>query len=224
MKISQHFTIAGILCLFILLTNLSIGHSQFVEKKKDPAKVEPTKKKEEKKKTVKPVINSVVKVVREEAYDIPKWTYGVYLVPQLGNPMLVEISPFVARKMGEKTLVGLGATYALSRFNFNGASTSASHYGARLFGQFYATKYVFAHAGIESMGIGNTVNTTDPNTGTITGTSTVRNFSINLNIGAGLRYPIGKKMSLHIMLLYDMNRQQGLELHNNPVFRVGVAF
>jgi len=212
-------------CLVLLLGLNSLSYGQFVEKKKtDSTKVDSVKK--VKKEPVKPIQNSIVKVVKEEAYDIPKKSFGVQVVPQLGNPLLLEVSPFIAIKLGQKTLGGLGLTYAFTQTSVNGVSTNASHFGARTFIQFYPTKYLFAHGEIEGMSLEQVNATTDPNTGLTTSTSN-RETILNLNIGAGIRYPISSKFALQAMILYDMNRRtadSNSELHRNPVFRVGLTF
>ncbi|OJJ14481.1 hypothetical protein BKI52_42635 [marine bacterium AO1-C] len=212
--------------MVLLLALSSLSYGQFVEKKKaDSTKVDSAKK-VVKKEPVKPVTNSIVKVVKEEAYDIPKRQFGVQIVPQLGNPLLLEVSPFVAIKLGKKTLGGLGLTYAFSQVSVNGVSTNASHFGARTFIQFYPTKYFFAHGEIEGMSLENTTSTIDPNTGLATSTSN-RETILNLLVGAGLRYPISSKFALQAMVLYDMNRRTAGaagELHSNPVFRIGLTF
>jgi len=217
-------TSAAFLVLLIAFNSLSYG--QFVEKKKNDSTKVDSAKKVIKKEPVKPVKNSIVKVVKEEAYDIPKKSFGVQVVPQLGNPLLLEISPFVAIKLGEKTLGGLGLTYAFTQTSANGVSINASHFGARTFIQFYPTKYLFAHGEIEGMSLESVNSTVDPNTGLMTSVSN-RETILNINIGAGIRYPISSKFALQAMILYDMNRRtadSNNELHRNPVFRVGLTF
>ena len=221
--INQNLIKASTICLTLLLAISSISYGQFVEKKKtDSTK---TVKKEVKKEPVKPITNSIVKVVREEAYDIPKKSFGVQVVPQLGNPLLLEISPFIALRLGKKTLGALGLTYAFQQASVNGVSNSASHFGARTFIQYYPTKYLFAHGEIEGMSLEVTTSTTDPTTGLTTSTSN-RETAMNINVGGGIRFPISSKFALQALLLYDMNRRtvSARELHGNPVFRVVVTF
>ncbi len=213
------------ICIILLFAFSSLGYSQFVEKKKNnPTKEEPPKKVS--KKTLVKATNTPIKVTKGDAYDIPKRQFGVQLVPQLGNPLILEVSPFIAIRLGQKTLGGLGLTYAYSRVSANGISANASHFGARTFIQYYPSKYFFAHGEIEGMSLEDTDTTIDPNTGAATTTST-RNTILNLLVGAGFRYPISAKFALQAMLLYDMNRRTAGaagELHSNPVFRLGLTF
>lgn len=216
---TNSFTRIITLCLVFFFTSISSGYSQFVEKKKDSVKVDSVKK-TIKKETIKPVANNIIKVVPEATYEIPKWSYGVQLVPQFGNPVLLEISPFVAHKLGDKVLGGVGLTYALTQRSRNGTTLSANHFGARMFSQFYPTKYLFAHGELEGMSL--ETFTTNNNV-----LSTTRQTIFNMMIGAGLRYPITSKFAVQVMLLYDMNRRTAgdvSELHTNPVFRVGLTF
>lgn len=206
----------------LFFASVSTSYCQFVEKKNPPTK----KDKEEKKKPKKEVKTVVKTVIRHESnndYDMPNWSFGVHLSPRFGNSALVEIAPFVTKKLGDKLQGGLGIAYAFSRVDNGTAVVSRTHFGARLFAQYYPTKHFFGHAELGAMSIETGGTTTDPTTGQSVTTSN-RNRGTDLIFGGGFRFPIGKKLALQVMVLHDMIRQTNATLFANTQMRLGITF
>ncbi|EAY25390.1 hypothetical protein [Microscilla marina] len=218
---NQKLSSAYILCIVLFFANMSISYSQFVEKKADTTKKDTVKTSPAK--PVKPIIKTVIKEVSEADYDIPQWSFGVQLVPRFGNTTLIEVAPFAAKKISSKLLGGLGVVYAFSQTDNGTTTTSRSHYGARLFAQYYPTKYLFGHAELGAMSIESGGTTTDPTTGQ-TVTVSNRNTGTDLIVGGGFRFPVGKKLALQVMVLHDMIRQNNTSLHGLTSIRLGVTF
>lgn len=207
----QFFPKICLLCMLVFFAGITESYSQFVDKKTDSTKIKPVKKDTVKK--VTPVTNSVIKVVEADAYDIPVWSYGVHLVPRFGSDPLFEIAPFVARKMGKKTLLGGSIFYAYNETDDGtgtGNRVKRNHYGIRVFGQYYPTKYIYGHAEVGAINKDNT-----------SGNSTT---GTDLVVGGGFRLPVSKKFAVHIMLLYDMVRQNNTNIHGNTFVRLGIVF
>ncbi len=206
----------------LFFANISNSYGQFVEKKnpannkKNPT-TKPTKKPE------KPVVKTIIKEVSSEAYDMPNWSFGVHLSPRFGTNALVEIAPFVAKKLGNKLQAGLGVAYATSRVDNGTTVVSRSHFGARLFTQYYPTKHFFGHAELGAMSIETGGTTTDPTTGQTITTSN-RNLGTDLIFGGGFRFPVGKRLALQVMVLHDMIRQNNATLFGTTQMRLGITF
>lgn len=209
------------LVVILFFANMSTSYSQFVEKKTDSAKVDTVKK--ESVKPVKPIIKTVIKEVSNSAYDIPNWSFGAHLVPIFGTNTFIEIAPFVTKKLGDKLLGGLGVAYVMSRIDNGTTVVSRSHFGARLFAQYYPTKYFFGHAELGAMSIESGGTTTDPNTGQ-TVTVSNRNTGMDVIFGGGFRFPVGKKLALQVMVLHDMVRQNNATLFGTTYMRLGITF
>ncbi|WP_299458732.1 hypothetical protein [uncultured Microscilla sp.] len=217
----QHLSKTCLLHAVLFFASMSIGYGQFVEKKADTTKKDTIKTTTAK--PVKSIIKTVIKEVSESAYNIPQWSFGVQLVPRFGNTTLIEIAPFAAKKLSDKLLGGLGIVYAFQQTDNGTTTTSRSHFGARLFTQYYPTKYLFGHAELGAMSIESGGTTTDPTTGQ-TVTVSNRNTGTDLIVGGGFRFPVGKKLALQVMVLHDMIRQDNTSLHGLTSIRLGVTF
>jgi hypothetical protein len=219
---TKHRIFVPLLIATLFFVSFSTSYSQFVEKKtpatnKKDSTTKPAKKPE------KPVVKTIVREVSSEAYDMPNWSFGAHLSPRFGTNALVEIAPFVAKKLGNKLQGGLGVAYATSRVDNGTTVVSRSHFGARLFTQYYPTKHFFGHAELGAMSIETGGTTTDPNTGQTVTTSN-RNLGTDLIFGGGFRFPVGKRLALQVMVLHDMIRQNNATLFGTTQMRLGITF
>ena len=127
---------------------------------------------------------------------------------QIGTITLINVTPFIAYKITEKFITGLGFIYEYysdKRFNYK-----TNIYGGSVFARYYVYKDIFAHGEYEIL-------------------SYKPSYSIYQNedrisvenylLGLGYRQWIGANSSVNFLILWNFN-ESVYSLYENPVIRI----
>jgi len=144
---------------------------------------------------------------------------------QFGNVTLVDISPIIGYRLTEDVDIGISLTYKYYNYkdyyyyvpNKQYFDFKTNIFGGGLFGRYYITEYIFAHAEIEYLDF--TVDRyTAYNNGLVINKENLGITSVF--IGGGYKQEMGSNSFFTMMLLYNLNETSDSP-YSNPVIRFG---
>lgn len=149
--------------------------------------------------------------------------FGGYLGLQIGNLITsVNISPTLGYLLTNRLTAGIGGTYQYYRDRGWGTSadfTSSTHiYGGSVYARYLIFRQFFAHVEYEALNLDSQIGFS-PATGANPNDS--RYWEYNYFAGGGYRTPLGPKVFLNLMILYNFNDSSAV-YYQNPIFRFGV--
>ncbi|MFW5757670.1 MAG: hypothetical protein ACOCUQ_02485 [Bacteroidota bacterium] len=149
--------------------------------------------------------------------------FGGYLGLQIGNLITsVNISPTIGYLITNRLTAGLGGTYQYYRDRGWGSSvdfsTSTHIYGGSVYTRYLVFRQIFAHLEFEALNLDSQMGFS-PATGA--NPNDERYWEYNYFAGGGYRAPLGPKVFLNLMVLYNFNTSS-VVYYQNPVFRFGV--
>lgn len=127
---------------------------------------------------------------------------------QFGSLTLINLSPLLGYNVSEKFKAGVGGTYIYLNDNSNLGGYTANTYGGRVFVRYQFIESLFGHAEYEVLN-GNWF------------IGEPRRNVTSIFIGGGFAQPLGKKGTINILLLYNINDGIFSPYSSNPIFRVG---
>lgn len=175
-----------------------------------------------------------------ENYDKPrlidKLVFGGNFGLLIGNVTHIDISPKVGYKLSDRSVVGIGAIYQYYKDNreyyyLNQAyqmDYETNIYGGRVYGQYILIKEtgkflpidlgsILVHAEYEF------INVDFVNIYGINIIEKERQWIYSPLFGFGINQKIGKRSSVSLLLLWNLN-EQAYSPYSNPVFRIGINF
>lgn len=159
------------------------------------------------------IINLTAQNLPEKEIKAP-WTkkifFGGDLGLQFGNTTFINVSPIVGYKFTEKIVGGIGITYQY--LNYKDADYSTNIYGGSLFGRYYITESLFAHAEYQVLSF-------EPYN-YYTFSKAVRTNIESYLIGGGYKQAVSGNISFNIMVLWNLSNSI-YSPYTNPVIRAG---
>ena len=125
---------------------------------------------------------------------------------QFGPVTVIDVSPIIGYRITDKIQAGIGFTYQYYKYDAYKFETNV--YGGKLFGRYFITDYLFAHAEYEYLNL----EAFDFKKRRVDVTSLLG--------GAGYFQKFGNNSGFTIMLLYNFT-ESVYTPYNNPVFRIG---
>ncbi|MFW5777582.1 MAG: hypothetical protein ACOCW7_00285 [Bacteroidota bacterium] len=149
--------------------------------------------------------------------------FGGYLGLQIGNLVTsVNVSPTIGYLITNRLTAGLGGTYQYYRDRGWGSSvdfsTSTHIYGGSAYARYLIFRQFFTHVEFEALNLDSQMGFS-PATGAPSNNE--RYWEYNYFAGGGYRAPLGPKVFLNLMVLYNFNTSS-VVYYQNPVFRFGV--
>jgi hypothetical protein len=132
---------------------------------------------------------------------------------QFGDVTFIDLSPVIGYRFTDKFEAGIGATYQYLSFNDAYASASTNIYGGRLFGRYYFFENIFGHAEYELLSL-------EPIY--IDGSKGKRTNVESYLVGGGYRQPLSDKLSLNLLMLWNLDNTIGYTYYQNPIIRIGM--
>jgi hypothetical protein len=130
---------------------------------------------------------------------------------QFGTVTFAEVSPLIGYRFTDKISAGIGATYQYYRYKDPTYQLETNVYGGRVFGRYFFTDYLFAHAEYEYL-----------NLETYNFYPTKRLWVESFLVGGGYFQRISDSNSgIYIMLLYNLT-ESIYTPYSNPIIRIGV--
>jgi hypothetical protein len=130
---------------------------------------------------------------------------------QFGTVTFAEVSPLIGYRITEKISAGIGATYQYYRYKDPTYQLETNVYGGRVFGRYFFTDYLFAHAEYEYL-----------NLEAFDFYPRRRVDVESLLVGGGYFQRIdGSHSGIYVMLLYNLT-ESAYTPYNNPIVRIGV--
>ncbi len=131
---------------------------------------------------------------------------------QFGTVTFAEISPLVGYQFTEKITAGIGVTYQYYRYKDRFYELKTNVYGARVFGRYFFTSFLFAHAEYEYL-----------NLEAFDFYPQRRRVDVeSVLVGGGYFQRFGEGNSgIFAMLLYNLT-ESAYTPYTNPIFRIGV--
>ncbi len=145
----------------------------------------------------------------------PFWNrvyFGGNVGLQFGTSTFLAVSPLVGYKITKKFSVGIGITYQYYQYKDQYFNIQTNVYGARVFGRYMLTNFLFAHAEYEYLNL----EAFDffPRRRVDVG---------SLLAGGGYIQQFGRRSALVAMILYNFTESYYTP-YQNPVIRVGMNF
>jgi len=156
-----------------------------------------------------PEANSMTKKDPEKESFWDRVYTGGNLGLQFGTITFIDVSPLVGYKITDKIHAGLGLTYQYQRYDVFDFETHV--YGGRVFGRYFFTDYLFAHAEYEHLNL----EAFDFRRRRVDVTSILG--------GAGFFQRFSENSGVTAMILYNFT-QSAYTPYSNPIFRVGFNF
>jgi hypothetical protein len=131
---------------------------------------------------------------------------------QFGTVTFAEVSPLIGYRITDKISAGIGATYQYYRYKDPTYQLETNVYGGRVFGRYFFTDYLFAHAEYEYL-----------NLEAYDFYPTRRVDVESLLVGGGYFQHLGSSSSsgVFVMLLYNLT-ESAYTPYSNPIIRIGV--
>ncbi len=158
-----------------------------------------------------------------------RWFFGGSLGMQFGSGFdiytgsysgtVIQLAPQVGYKFTEKLVGGIGITYEYLGYKNAGLSTNI--YGGSIFGRYYFTESLFAHAEYEVLSIEPFYTYYNSVRQAYEIAKEKRTNVESILVGGGYRQPLSDKVSLNIMILWNLNDSY-LSPYTNPVIRGGI--
>ena len=129
----------------------------------------------------------------------------------------VGLAALFGYRFTDRLAAGPGLTYQYSLLN----GTGFSNVGARVFGQFLISDYIFAHVEYEKL----SAKLLDYDKSVATRTLvTYRTTVSSLFAGLGYRQQLGSRTALDFLVLYNFNRLENSFVYGQPEFRFNLLF
>ncbi len=130
---------------------------------------------------------------------------------QFGTVTFAEVSPLIGYRITDKISAGIGVTYQYYRYKDPNYQLETNVYGGRIFGRYFFTDYLFAHAEYEYLNL-EAYDFYPP-----------RRVDVeSVLVGGGYFQHInGSNSGIFIMLLYNLTESLYTP-YNNPIVRIGV--
>lgn len=137
---------------------------------------------------------------------------GGNLGVQFGTVTFIEVSPLVGYKITDRISAGVGATYQYYQYHDKYYDLKTNVYGGRIFGRYFFTDYLFAHAEYEYLNL----EAFDfyPRRRVEVG---------SLMAGGGYVQRFGEHSGIVAMILYNFTESLYTP-YQNPIIRIGVNF
>jgi hypothetical protein len=144
-----------------------------------------------------------------------------------GSITFIDISPLLGYRVNDDASIGVGATYNYFRtkvtdqFGRSHGTFSTSYYGGRLFGRYFFTDALFAHAEYEVLNLEyiTEVDLNDPDP-----IKTTRTWIGSPLVGGGYASRMSKHSYWFIMILYNLNElSPWISPYPNPLIRMGAV-
>lgn len=130
---------------------------------------------------------------------------------QFGTVTFAEVSPLIGYRITEKISAGIGATYQYYRYKDPTYELATNVYGGRVFGRYFFTDYLFAHAEYEYL-----------NLEAFDFYPRRRVDVESVLVGGGYFQRIdGSHSGIYIMLLYNLTESLYTP-YSNPILRIGI--
>ena len=159
----------------------------------------------------------------EEKKETKEWNwkehthFGGDLGLSFGSITYINVSPAVTLDITDRFSSGVKGTYIFYKNNhFDYRSVV---YGAGIFGQFKLINNIFIHSEIEQLNLDNYVEYENINTNMLYYVKEGRTWITSVFVGGGLKYPIGQKSYVSIMILWNLN-ETSQSPYSNPIFRM----
>lgn len=137
---------------------------------------------------------------------------------QFGTTTVVNLSPQVGYRVTDKFVPGIGITYIYYNYRnpYTNSRYETSIYGGSVFGKYFFTDNLFAHAEYEELNL--------------------EGYDIYLNkysriwvpslfVGGGYNQPLGQRGFIQLLLLFEVLQDRNSPYYrNNPVVRIGFGF
>lgn len=138
---------------------------------------------------------------------------------QFGTTTVVNLSPQVGYRVTDKFVPGIGITYIYYNFrdpNNNNKRYETNVYGGSVFGKYFFTDNLFAHAEYEELNL--------------------EGYDVFLKkysriwvpsafVGGGYNQPLGQRGFIQLLLLFEVLQDRNSPYYrNNPVVRIGFGF
>ena len=144
--------------------------------------------------------------------------FGTYLNVVFGTFTDIEVSPFAGYKFLPRLWSGIGLNYMLYGYNYLGASSYTSFYGANVFTKFTLLKdfpsngsSIFAHGEFLELNMRNNFENR-------------RYFQEFYFLGGGLRQYVGGRTNFELLFLFDVAPNNKYTPYNTPIIRIGIIF
>lgn len=131
---------------------------------------------------------------------------------QFGTVTFAEVSPLIGYQFTEKITAGVGVTYQYYRYRDRVYQLETNVYGGRIFGRYFFTSFLFAHAEYEYL-----------NLDAFDFYPQRRRVDVeSVLVGGGYFQRIGTGNSgIFAMLLYNLT-ESAYTPYTNPIIRIGV--
>lgn len=131
---------------------------------------------------------------------------------QFGTVTFAEISPLIGYQFTPKITAGVGITYQYYRYKDRTFELKTNVYGARVFGRYFFTDFLFAHAEYEYL-----------NLEAFDFYPLRRRVDVeSILVGGGYLQRFGNGNSgIFVMLLYNLT-ESAYTPYTNPIIRIGV--
>lgn len=143
---------------------------------------------------------------------LDKFYTGGNIGAQFGTVTFIEISPLVGYKITDRISAGIGGTYQYYEYHDTYYNLKTNVYGGRIFGRYFFTDYLFAHAEYEYLNL----EAFDfyPRRRVDVG---------SLMAGGGYVQRFGEHSGIVAMILYNFT-ESIYTPYQNPIIRIGVNF
>ncbi|MGQ0828812.1 MAG: outer membrane protein [Bacteroidota bacterium] len=84
---------------------------------------------------------------------VDRMFFGGNIGLQFGTVTFVDVSPLVGYRITDKISAGIGVTYQYYHYKDNTYDFETNVYGGRVFGRYFFTDYLFAHAEYEYLNL-----------------------------------------------------------------------
>lgn len=131
---------------------------------------------------------------------------------QFGTSTFIEVSPLAGYKFTEKFSAGVGITYQYYHYKDNFYDFETNVYGARVFGRYMFTDYLFGHVEYEYLSLEafDFFPRRRVDVGSLLG-------------GGGYMQRLGANSAIFAMILYNFT-ESVYTPYQNPIIRVGINF
>ena len=148
----------------------------------------------------------------EKPFDWSKVFVGGNLGIQFGTATFIDVSPLVGYRINNHVWAGVGATYQYYHYQDKNYNLTTNVYGGRIFGRYFFTQNLFAHAEYEVLNL-EAYDLYPP-----------RRVEVgSLLGGGGYMQRFGSNSGLTVMILYNFT-ESAYTPYQNPIIRVGMVF
>jgi len=142
--------------------------------------------------------------------------------------LFIEVSPNMGYYITPRLMTGLGLTYQYYSETYYGTTINSHIFGGRLYSEYAIIENlgknsrlksnlsIIGHAEYEALNLDrNFSNISTPNSSNVP-----RFWSQGFLIGGGIKQPMGKRSSVNLIILFNVNPDKRLP-YTNPVLRIG---